>query len=359
MTGRQLVRCWRGVRAESLGPPDPGQPHVAMLAAGLCGTDVQIGARTRGDAANVLGHEGVGVLRGVDGGERLVVFNPVDLRNQDAILGHSFDGVFRSWVPIGPELPLTALQEVRPLDPVALLTFCEPLGTVLYSWELIEASKFGRPLAVGIWGAGPIGLLHAGCAIDRGHDAELVHAHASRLGWVGRQPRLEGVRRSIAGHRARRTLDVAVMCVPRPAMAVAVREAADALAPGGLMVLVAGLDVPAAAATFVDGTIGDVRRHNVCGHIDAELGTLPARSRDGKTLLVTGHRGTSLAQLRAAERLIRDDPARFGALITHERSPDAAVELINSRFAGRSCDDDGAEIVKLVINFASESGPHG
>lgn len=358
MTGRQLVRCWRGVRTEPLGPP-AGQPYVAMLAAGLCGTDVQIGARTRDDVANVLGHEGVGVLCGIDGGERLVVFNPVDLRNQDAILGHSFDGVFRSWVPIGPELPLTALQKVRPLDRIALLTLCEPLGTVLYSWELIKASTSDGPLAVGIWGAGPIGLLHAEFAIGQGHEVELVHPHPSRLRWVGRQPRLEGVRRSIAGHRAPRSLDVAVMCVPRPAMAAAVREAADALAHGGLMVLVAGLDAPAAAATFVDGMIGRVRRHNVCGHIDAELGTIPARSRDGKTLLVTGHRGTSLAQLLAAERLIRDDPERFSALITHERSPEEAVELINSRFAGRSCDGDGAEIIKLVINFASDGSLHG
>jgi threonine dehydrogenase-like Zn-dependent dehydrogenase len=355
MTGRQLVRARRGVRAEPLAPPDGARPHVAMLAAGVCGTDIQIAARQRGDIANVLGHEGVGVLRGVNGAERLVVFNPVDLRDQDAILGHSFDGVFRSWVPVGPELPLAALQEVEPFDPVALLTLCEPLGTVLYSWELIGHSD--TPLAVGIWGAGPLGVLHAGFAVDRGHDVELVHPHASRLEWVRRQPFGSALRCSIAGSRGERTLDVAVMCAPKPKMSGAVREAADALAPGGLMVLAAGLDEAAAAGTFADTAVGLVRRRNACGHIDGRRGTIPVRTLDGKTVRVTGHRGTSLAQLRAADRLIRSDPARFRALVTHELRPEQAPELINARCAGRSRDDRGAEIVKIVVHFGPDGVP--
>ena len=324
-----------------------------MLAAGLCGTDVQIAARTRTDVATVLGHEGVGVLRRTDHRERLVVFNPVDVRDPDAILGHSFDGVFRSWVPLGPQLPVGALREVAPLDPVALLALCEPLATVLYSWELIGATA--RPLAVGIWGAGPIGVLQAGIAVDAGHDVAVVHPSQSRLQWLLLQPFGTALHCARAASRVG-PLDVAVLCVPRPAMATAAREAADALAPGGLMVLVPALDEAAAAATFADPRVGGVRRRNQCGRVDAERGTVAARTREGKPLRVTGHRGTSLEQLSAAERRLRRDPDRFTSIITHRARPNEAAALINARCAGRSRDDRGAEIVKLVIDFAPDGG---
>lgn len=358
MSAWQLVRSGRRVRIVPMERPRGDRPYVSMLAVGLCGTDVQIGAGHRGDVAGVLGHEGIGILHGVPGGERMVVFNPVDVRNQDSILGHSFDGLFRSWVPLGPELPLSALQEVQPLDPTAVLTLCEPLGTVLYSWELIERSAPAGPLSVGIWGAGPIGLLHVRRAIDQGHDVELIEARPERLAWVEKHSRLAPVHLSVTGHRTPRPLDVAVICAPRPAMANAVREAADALRPGATMVLVTALDAAAAAPTFVDATVGRVRRHNVCGHVDPELGMLTALSHEGKPLVLTGHRGTSSAQLRAAETALRTDPGGYGDLITHELSPEDAVDVINRRLDGQFRDADGSEIVKLVVRFP-DGGSHG
>jgi threonine dehydrogenase-like Zn-dependent dehydrogenase len=338
--------------------PRGDRPYVSMLAVGLCGTDVQIGAGHRGDRAEVLGHEGIGMLHGDPGGDRLVVFNPVDHRDQDSILGHSFDGLFRSWVPLGPELATGALHEVRPLDPMAVLTLCEPLGTVLYSWELIERSAPAGPLSVGIWGGGPIGLLHVRRAVDQGHDVELVEARPERLAWVESRPRLGPVHLSVSGRRAPRSLDVAVVCAPRPAMAEAVREAADALRPGGTMVLVTALDEAAAAPTFVDATVGRVRRHNVCGTVDPGLGLITALSHEGKPLVITGHRGTSLAQLSAAEAILRADPEAYGDLITHEVSPEEAVDVINRRLDGQFRTADGSEIVKVVVRVA-DGGHHG
>jgi threonine dehydrogenase-like Zn-dependent dehydrogenase len=324
-----------------------------MLAAGVCGTDVQIAARTRTDVAAVLGHEGVGVLRVSGERERLVVFNPVDIRDPDAILGHSFDGVFRSWVPLGPELPLGALREVVALDPVALLALCEPLATVLYTWELIGPTP--GTVAVGIWGAGPIGALQASEAVAAGHDVAVVHPSQSRLDWLRDRPFGESVRCMRDACRSG-PLDIAVMCVPKPAMAVAVHDAAAALVPGGLMVLVPALEEDAAGATFADPAVGRVRRRNQCGWVDAELGTVRARTREGKPLRLTGHRGTSLEQLGAAERRLRSDPERFASLITHRVRADQAAALINARCAGRSRDDHGAEIVKLIIEFALDEG---
>lgn len=354
MTGCQLVRAPGGVRIEPLTEPGDDVPHVEMLAAGVCGTDIQIAARTRSDVATVLGHEGVGVLRNVAAREALVVFNPVDPRNPDAVLGHSFNGIFRSWVPLGPELPLGFLREVSSLVPVTLLALCEPLATVLYSWELIGSTS--GPFAVGIWGAGPIGLLQATVAADAGHEVVLVHPRLSRLRWV-RQQRVGAALRCVsAANRIGRSLDVAVLCVPRAAMAAAAREAADTLAPGGLMVLVAALDERGAAHTFVDPQVVRVRRRNQCGQIDTDRGTVAGLTREGKPLRVTGHRGSSLEQLGAAERRLRREPDRFASLITHRVSPEEAVASINARCAGRSRDDRGAEIVKLVIDFKADSG---
>ncbi|MFF4391980.1 hypothetical protein ACFY0G_35255 [Streptomyces sp. NPDC001552] len=357
MTGLQLVRSGRQVQIVPMERPRGDQPYVSMLAVGLCGTDVQIGAGHRGDVAAVLGHEGIGILHGVPGGDRMVAFNPVDVRDQDSILGHSFDGLFRSWVPLGPELPLSALQEVEPLNPTAVLTLCEPLGTVLYSWELIEHSAPAGPLSVGVWGAGPIGLLHVRRATDLGHDVELVEARPERLAWVANHSRLAPTHLSVAGHRTPRPVDVAIVCSPRPAMASAVREAADALRPGGTMVLVTALDAMAAAPTFVDATVGRVRRHNVCGSVDPELGMVTAVTHEGKPLVVTGHRGTSLAQLHRAESVLRADPRGYGAVITHELSLGDAVDVINRRLDGRFRTEDGSEIVKVVVRFPN-SGHH-
>jgi threonine dehydrogenase-like Zn-dependent dehydrogenase len=338
--------------------PPADRPYVSMIAVGLCGTDVQIGAGHRGDVAQVLGHEGIGILHGVPGGDRLVGFNPVDVRDQDSILGHSFDGLLRSWVPLGPELSLDALQELQPLEPAAVLALCEPLGTVLYSWELIGRSAPAGRLSVGIWGGGPLGLLHVRRALDLGHDVELVEARPERLSWVASRPRFAPVHRSKTGEREPRPLDVAVLCVPRTAMAAAVQESAAALRSGATMVLVTALDAEAAAPTFADATVGRVRRHNVCGDIDAELGSLDAVTHEGKPLVVTGHRGTSRAQLRAAEAALRVDPAGYGDLITHELSLEDAVDLINRRLEGEYHTAEGAEIVKVVVRFP-EGERHG
>jgi D-arabinose 1-dehydrogenase-like Zn-dependent alcohol dehydrogenase len=352
VSGYQLVRASQGVRVEPLAPPDDDRPHVEMIAAGLCGTDVQIAAGTRGDVATVLGHEGVGLLRDPIDRDRLVVFNPVDVRHPDAILGHSFDGLFRSWVPLGPELPVGALHEVRPVDPVALLALCEPLATVLYTWELIGPGN--GPMRVGVWGAGPIGLLQAGIAVDAGHDVTVVHPSAGRRRWLRDQACGAALHCVRAARQVKRPLDVAVLCVPKPAMGAAARDAAGALDAGGLIVLVPALDERAAAATFTDPTVGRVRWRNQCGRIDAGQGTVLARTCEGKLLRVTGHRGTSLAQLGEAERRLRRDRGRFEWLITHRARPVEAVRLINARCAGSSHDEHGTEIVKLVIDFTPD-----
>jgi hypothetical protein len=74
--------------------------------------------------------------------------------------------------------------------------------------------------------------------------------------------------------------------------------------------------------------------------------------------VITGHRGTSLAQLGAAEAILRADPEAYGDLITHEVSPEEAVDVINRRLDGQFRTADGSEIVKVVVRPA-DGGHHG
>jgi len=79
----------------------PDDVMVSPRFVGLCGTDVQTYSGALAAAANVLGHEGVGVITAV--GESVsswsrgdaVVFNPVNPMDQNDILGHSFGGLFQ------------------------------------------------------------------------------------------------------------------------------------------------------------------------------------------------------------------------------------------------------------------------
>ena len=79
---------------------------VAPRFVGLCGTDIQVYRRGQDAVANILGHEGVGIVVAV--GESVsswkqgdaVVFNPVNPVNPDEILGLSYDGLLQSRVLI-------------------------------------------------------------------------------------------------------------------------------------------------------------------------------------------------------------------------------------------------------------------
>src|SRR2546423_6997922 len=154
--GRLPVKSSRRARTS-------GWVRVRPLFVGICGTDLQIILRERMDPAGVLGHEGVVevVASGDDWGDLLpgerYVINPVHPLSQDAVLGHSYDGLLRrratfssthvdrsQFVPVPADLPLT---------PAAL---AEPLATAIYARRLVEGVL--RPDSVVILGGGPMGL---------------------------------------------------------------------------------------------------------------------------------------------------------------------------------------------------------
>jgi threonine dehydrogenase-like Zn-dependent dehydrogenase len=73
---------------------------IRMQATGVCGTDLAMLSGARSCRAQVLGHEGVGVVLSAPQncamreGTRVII-NPVHQTQPELVIGHSRDGVFR------------------------------------------------------------------------------------------------------------------------------------------------------------------------------------------------------------------------------------------------------------------------
>jgi 2-epi-valiolone-7-phosphate 1-reductase len=327
----------------------PPRPYVRILRAAVCGTDLQIARGDRDDVATTLGHEGVGLLH--DGGPpRLVAFNPVQRDEQDVILGHSYDGIFRSYFAIDGHAPTPELIDVAEDVALDVAALCEPVAAAMYGWEIAGA----RPLeTVGVWGAGPMGLTHALLALDRGLRLVLVHPRRSRLEWAKRTL-FEGPGSAVDFRTPNESplprLDAAFLCTDRAGAAGALAEAVGALRPDGLAVLVGGFGREAAHPDVPGVDLGVVRRRNVCGSPRPPV-TVSSTTSAGKPVLLAGHRGTHPRHFELAQRLLVRRRTFFEALITHAVEPSEAVDLVNRRCAGESHDGRGREIVKIVMRF--------
>src|ERR1022692_2036677 len=165
---------------------------IKMRSAGVCGTDLAILAGTRPGQAEVLGHEGVGIVLyapedcGVSKGARVIV-NPVHRKHPRTVIGHSRDGVFRELFCLdaadaveGSHLVLCptgcSLEDTE-------LVLAEPLASVLYSLELLR-EKCGAASLL-IRGSGTVGILAAKLwPILTGSFAILVSKSEAHARWL-------------------------------------------------------------------------------------------------------------------------------------------------------------------------------
>ncbi|MFF5563508.1 dehydrogenase [Streptomyces sp. NPDC012623] len=321
----------------------PGERICRILRAGVCGTDLQIMRRVRSDAAAVLGHEGLAAVS-TGSGTRPVIFNPVDPSVQDRVLGHSYDGIFRQLFlhdQDGPGLVDADAGLVADLAPLV-----EPLGAVLYGWELL--SRVTRTDTVAVWGSGTTAVLAALVGELRGCQMHLVHPREERLRYLSERDLLGS---TILRHRPEGLPEVsaAFLCLPREAAPGALTEALDVLAPDGVIDLFGGFG-PGDRHTGLPGVdLGAVRRANVCGHpVDGAVTW--TRTLAGRKVGLTGHRGTTRRHLEAAQRLLRRSPATFTPLITHVLSLAAAAEVIPAVASGAAVPVGARERVKMVID---------
>jgi L-iditol 2-dehydrogenase len=282
-------------RIEELPDPvcGPGDVVCRVLACATCGSDV--GEYVLRKLPTVLGHEPAGEVVevgaevvGVAVGDRVAIHHHAPCgecrrcrRGHETLCerfrGTALDpGGFAEYVRIGSEL-VGELLPLEGLEPV-LATVTEPLACALRAQERAGAAPDSALLVVG---AGAAGLLQIAAAHARGVDAV----------WV-REPdpmRLARAEDWGATAHGNEPVDVAMVCTENPD---AVAQAAEALAPGGVLCLYA----PHAAGT--------------------PLG-VDAWTVFGRELTVTASWSAGPAQMRAALELVRRGAVRASELITH------------------------------------------
>jgi L-iditol 2-dehydrogenase len=244
----------RDVRLHEEEPPTPGpgEALVRVEAVGLCGSDLHwfeeggIGSSRIGRPI-VPGHE----MAGRTGDGRLVAIEPAIPCGRCALCleGHSNlcptirfsgqgedDGSMREWMA-WPERCLFPLPEIfTPADGAML----EPLGVALHAVDLAHV-RTGT--CVGVFGAGPIGLLclqaakAAGAArlvatdiASRPHRLEAARALGAEAFAAEGGREAKAILEAVGGHG----LDVAIEAA---GVQAAVDAAAEAVRPGGRVVL--------------------------------------------------------------------------------------------------------------------------
>lgn len=284
-----------------------GRPQVV----GLCGTDLQILRGLRDDPARVLGHEGVVRIDEGEGPRGRFLLNPTSRDPLRPMPGHTIDGLMQQRMQI-PEALRGALLPVPALLDDELAVLAEPLGAVALALRAIAGCAPPRRLLV----------------IGRGTAGRLFALAARAL-----CPTIEAVRLvgSTCTIRDRR-YDAAVVCGARDQACAGVALALARLAPDGVLHLFGGLpegflhpDLP-----LVDAAA--VRARNTAKLGQGAAGVLTGRT-DGSRLWVTGSRGASEADLRAAMAELIRAPDRYRPLLRIEADPEGFLAAIREAVA--------------------------
>jgi 2-epi-valiolone-7-phosphate 1-reductase len=343
--------------------PPPARDHVTfrILHATICGTDRQILRGDRRDQAAILGHEAVANVEAVGAdvdsfrvGERFV-FNPVNPADQNEILGHSTEGVFQRFLTLSAtEIKRRSLVEHAPagLSPETC-TLAEPLGTVVYTHELLSELQQTRSLL--ILGAGSIGTLHALYArrILGIRDVCIVCNSAGRATWL----RKHGIAPDINivhldekhGGALIPEVDAVVFCAPARATSDALSLAAHRLSADGCLALVGGVDRHHHEG-FPGVDLIATRRRHVCGTRSGS--SISETTLSGRRHHVFGHRGTAPGHLRGAFAALAAEPI-MSCILTHRLSLHALPELLDSIRTNNTI--AGTEYLKAVIDCNADT----
>ena len=354
MVGNRLGRFRYEVRHAP--PCAAGEVRIRMRAVGICGTDLDIARGNRADAAQVLGHEGSGVIsaHGPDVldwriGE-VVAFNPVDPTDQERVLGHSYDGLLQEEVRLlEPQVPARLLVKVPATVPYWAAALVEPLSVVLYAREILE-----RYVAVGevvLIGSGGFAHVAARYWSNAGRRVAIVSRNTARHAALAAQSG-EGLEYLSAEQlMSRPRAECVIVCSSRESASWAYDLAVRACAAGGIIDFVSG---STQAISVYDGAmkremrIDDVRRLNACGaaHIAVE------HRFEGRTLRVSGHRGSTARHYRRALELLGERAASyrgcFGMCVPFQ-------ELAG--FLNGDCSRPLGQRGKILVEFPASSEP--
>jgi hypothetical protein len=121
---------------------------------------------------------------------------------------------------------------------------------------------------------------------------------------------------------------------------------------GGIS-LTAGTDSPEAFPERPGVDLDGIRRANVCGLGHEAQGCV---TWEGKKLWLTGHSGASASHLQEAMQLLLQDPAPYVQVISHLVSYHTSQRLFEHLLAADPLNIARAPGVKVIIDFADDSG---
>ena len=295
---------------------------VKMTASGICGTDLEV--LLPHASATVPGHEGVGVVvetdqaRRVKPGDRVIINCHVTCRHcahcdaGDEIfcpelraIGFDLDGTNEQYLAI-PE------ESLRPLpddisDEVGVL-IGDALGT---PYHAVKKADIQPGDFVGVWGAGPLGMMAMVVANKFGAQVIAVDVNDTRLNQAGEygasvsiNPMREDVQERIREITGGQNLRSAIQCTPS---GKAVVTALNCLGLRGILVQV-----------------------GVCTHVEFDLyGTLNERE-----LSILASRNFNAGELDELIALARSNPD-ISKLVTHRFPLEQAEEAFACAKAGK------------------------
>lgn len=294
---------------------------IRMQAMGVCGTDLAMLSGARSCRAQVLGHEGVGVVisgpRNCDLREGArVIINPVDRNRPELVIGHSRDGVFRElfWLDSTEAAQAGHFVACPPECSVgsAELAVAEPLASVLYSLELLRKKRSATALL--IRGSGTVAILAAKVwsTFER-CKAVVVSKSESHAQWLRQAIKwpsnvgietMDAMRLFTTSDRSE-GFDSAILCCSREDAPQGLHFLMDSIQDGATVDLMAGFPPEYADPRLGSVELDRIRWNNICGRQSTPATTVLDQSTK-KTINLVGHRGTSEQHiLEAVEMLSR------------------------------------------------------
>jgi len=289
---------------------------VKMQAAGLCGTDIAMLSGARLCGAEVLGHEGIGIVLSAPRESRLaegalVIINPVHRSHPECVIGHSRDGVFRDvfWLDSSEVSQGGFLVECPADCPVSYmeLALAEPVASVLYSLKLLREKRSTGSLL--IRGSGTIAILAAKLwSVDADSNAILVSKSEAHAQWLRETlqmpPNVKILSLEAIGEMVSNAIFTsAILCCSREDAPEGLRFLMDNAQDGATIDLMAGFPAHYTETRLGRVELDRIRWNNICG-LQRAPATPAVDQRTHKTFSLVGHRGTSEGQILDAVHLL-------------------------------------------------------
>lgn len=341
---------------------------IKMLSAGVCGTDLAMLSGARPCGAEVLGHEGVGVVlyapkhSGVSKGARVII-NPVHRKQPHIVIGHSRNGVFRElfWLDAADSVEgglLLSCPRECSLEDVELV-LAEPLASVLYSIELLREKREATSLL--IRGSGTVGILAAKVwSALGGSFAALVSKSDAHAQWLRESTRWPANVRVCCGTQLNNVIGecglgpgfhAAILCCSRESAPDGLRSLLDVVKEGATIDLMAGFPVEYKESRLGGVELDSIRWNNICG-MSGSPGMAVVDRSSGKTVYLVGHRGTAERHILQAVELLSRGTISIAdvphCLLTLEQLPEAVNKMLSIKSRHNT------KWVKAIVTFSAK-----